>query len=69
MTQLPGSFFVVERGRRPNHRPARRDRGANSACRCSPRGSREFAARHRLPREDRDVLRRCEVTARYPDGG
>ncbi len=30
---------------------------------------RDFALAHRLPREDRDVLKRCTVTARFPAKG
>lgn len=67
MASLPGSFLVIERGLRPNlvqiapAEPAFRLPGLAARM-------REFAGRHKLPREDRDVLLRAEVTARYPAG-
>ncbi|HUZ74322.1 MAG TPA: methyltransferase domain-containing protein [Stellaceae bacterium] len=68
MAQLPGSFLVVERGRRPNLVQLV-STVAQFQLPLLAAALREFAARHDLPREDRDVLRRCEVTARYPAGG
>jgi SAM-dependent methyltransferase len=65
MPQLAGSFLVAERGPRgnivqlaptaPDFRPS--SLGAQL---------RAFAARHHLPREDRDILQRCDVGQRYP---
>ena len=65
MASLPGSFLLIERGPRPNlvqiapGDPAFRLPGLATRFRA-------FAARHKLPREDRNVLQRAEVTARYP---
>jgi spermidine synthase len=63
--RLDGSFFVVERGPRgnivqlvptaPDFKPAALERHW-----------RRFAQRHHLPREDRDILERCEVRTRFP---
>ncbi len=65
MPRLPRSFLVAERGPRGNFVqlvPTLAD------FRLPSLGARlaEFASRHRLPREDRDILQRCAVTARYP---
>jgi predicted O-methyltransferase YrrM len=65
MASLPGSFLVIERGRRPNLvqiAPADHALLAPGLAALM----RDFAGRHKLPREDRDVLLRAEVTARYP---
>ncbi|HXQ53441.1 MAG TPA: methyltransferase domain-containing protein [Stellaceae bacterium] len=64
---LPGSFLVAERGPRGNTvqfaPTAPGFRVSGLAKRLA-----EFAAEHKLPREDRDVLQRCDVGARYPAG-
>ncbi len=65
MPHLPRSFLVAERGPRGNFVqlvPTVPD------FRLPALGSRlaEFGRRYRLPREDRDILQRCAVTARYP---
>jgi len=68
MAGLPGSFLVIERGPRPNlvqiapTDPGFRLNGLAARM-------RDFTARHKLPREDRDVLLRAEVTPRYPAAG
>lgn len=65
MAALPGSFLVVERGPRPNIiqlvPTAREFRLPDLAARL-----RDFAGRYGLPREDRAILQRATVTARYP---
>ena len=65
MPQLAGSFLVAERGARGNivqFAPTAPDFRASSL------GAqlRAFAARHHLPREDRDILQRCDVSRRSP---
>ncbi len=65
MPRLPRSFLVAERGPRGNFVqliPTAPD------FRLPSLGARlaEFARLYRLPREDRDILQRCAVTARYP---
>jgi spermidine synthase len=65
MPRLPRSFLVAERGPRGNFVqlvPTAPD------FRLPSLGARlaAFAAKHRLPREDRDILQRCAVSARYP---
>ena len=67
MAHLPSSFLVVERGRRPNLVQIAPTAPSFRLPQLAA-SMRDFAARHRLPREDRDVLKRCEVTARYPVG-
>ena len=63
--RLDRSFFVVERGPRGNIvqfvPTAPGFRVASLAARWA-----QFAARHGLPREDRDILQRCEVRTRFP---
>ncbi len=58
-------FFICERGSRPNvvqFAPTARDfRLADLAP-----GLRRLGRTCRLPREDRDVLKRCDVLSRYP---
>lgn len=65
---LPGSFLIALRGLRPNivqfAATAPGFRVADTAARL-----RALAVRHRLPREDRDILQRCEISARYPGRG
>jgi len=65
MPRLPRSFLVAERGPRGNFVqlvPTEPD------FRLPSLGARlaEFARIYRLPREDRDILQRCAVSARYP---
>jgi predicted O-methyltransferase YrrM len=68
MACLPGSFLVIERGRRPNYvQIAPSDPGFRLGALAAR--VHAFAARHKLPREDRDVLLRAEVTPRYPAAG
>jgi spermidine synthase len=62
--QLPGSFLVAERGPRGNIVqlvPTRAGLGAATLRKDFER----FARAHGLPREDRDILERCDVGARY----
>jgi len=62
MARLPGSFLLIVGGVRPNvvllGPTAPSFRTPDLAARLS-----HFAARHKLPREDRDILHRCEVRA------
>ncbi|HUK60570.1 MAG TPA: methyltransferase domain-containing protein [Stellaceae bacterium] len=65
MPRLPRSFLVAERGPRGNFVqlvPTLAD------FRLPSLGARlaAFAQAYRLPREDRDILQRCAVTARHP---
>jgi spermidine synthase len=65
MAALPGSFLVVERGPRPNIIQLVATASSFRLPRLAERW-RDFAGRHALPREDRAVLQRATVTARYP---
>lgn len=62
---LPASFLLTLRGLRPNTiqlvPTAESFRLAGLEARV-----KAFASGHRLPREDRDVLKRCSISARYP---
>jgi spermidine synthase len=65
MPRLPRSFLVAERGPRGNYVqlvPTALDFRLPSL----GRRLAEFCAKYRLPREDRDILQRCAVSARYP---
>lgn len=62
--QLPHSFFLEDRGRRPNMvqmAPASDFPLGNLDAR-----QRQFGRSHRLPAEDRNILQRCRVHARLP---
>jgi spermidine synthase len=62
---LPGSILVAERAARGNivqlapTAPGFRVTSLGAQLRA-------FAARHGLPREDRDILQRCDLSQRYP---
>jgi spermidine synthase len=63
--RLERSFCVVERGPRGNIvQLAPTDPDVRAAMLEARWGA--FAARHELPREDRDILQRCEVRTRFP---
>ncbi len=68
MALLPGSFLVVERGPRSNLVQLVPTDPSFGLPALAARW-RQVAGRLKLPREDRDVLLRAEVTARYPGGG
>jgi predicted O-methyltransferase YrrM len=65
MPQLPGSFLVSERGPRGNI--VQFVPGA-AGLRASGLATRlaAFGERFKLPREDRDILQRCDTGVRYP---
>ena len=60
------SFFLTERVSRPQRGPARADRAGLLAARSSPSALRRFAETYRLPREDREILRRNDVLTHNP---
>jgi SAM-dependent methyltransferase len=65
MAPLPGSFLVTERGPRGNIVQFAPTVPGFRVGQFAPRLA-QFAAAHTLPREDRDILQRCSVGARYP---
>jgi predicted O-methyltransferase YrrM len=68
MPKLKGSFLAYERGPRGNIvQFAPTDPAFRLAALEARLGA--FAQRYRLPREDRDVLKRCDLGARYPTRG
>lgn len=62
--ELPGSFLVTLRGLRPNTVQFTPTAASFRVADLTSR-FRDFAIRHALPREDRDILNRCAVTARF----
>lgn len=65
MPQLAGSILIAERGPRGNIVQLAPTAPAFRVTSLGPQ-LRAFAARHGLPREDRDILQRCDVAQRYP---
>lgn len=61
---LAGSILIAERAARGNIVQLAPTAPAIRATSLGPQ-LRAFAARHGLPREDRDILQRCDVTQRY----